>query len=90
MAEFRRLASSYEIDSPIEFGMSGGPIVAAESGRAFALAVSTEATSVPQDHLKALGRPRIAMRSSFGNGTSLASKPIVDAFRKHGITMSDV
>lgn len=86
---FPAVCSSYATDINFDFGISGAPIIATECGKAFAFATETESVSVPQDHLKALGRPRIGIPTRFGTGTSLASHLIVESLEKHGVALSD-
>jgi serine protease Do len=83
-----KLGSCYAIDRTIEFGMSGAPVIATETGNAFAVACHVESTSVPQLHLSNLGRPKIVVPSQFGSASSMASEPIVEVLRQHGIAMS--
>jgi serine protease Do len=84
---FRNDPHLYAIDKPLNFGNSGGPIVAVESGKAFAICSAFQAMGMPQDHLGISPSPVVAVPSLYGYVTSLANPGIVAILTRNGIPL---
>ena len=78
----------YVIDKALNYGNSGGPIVAAETGKVFALCSEFKPVIIPQMHLGPNPIP-IVIPSLYGVVASLSHQPVVDKLKSHGIPISE-
>jgi serine protease Do len=79
----------YVIDKPLNFGNSGGPIVASETGKVFALCSAAQMMAVPQPQLVPKGQPPplVMVPSLYGIVSSLSADTVVTELRKRGIAV---
>ncbi len=77
----------YVLDRALNYGNSGGPIVAVETGNVHAFCSRFQEMYVPQPHLKdSSGQPlEIFMPSLYGIVSSMANAPIVAKLREVGV-----
>jgi hypothetical protein len=77
----------YVLDKALNYGNSGGPIVATESGHVHALCSRFQPVAIPQNHLKdAAGNAMpILIPSLYGVVTSLASARIIQILSKENV-----
>jgi S1-C subfamily serine protease len=77
----------YVLDKALNYGNSGGPIVAEETGRVHALCSRFQPVFVPQHHLQSPNGavPAIMIPSLYGVVTRLDNPQVINAFEKHGI-----
>ncbi len=73
----------YVIDKALNYGNSGGPIVATETGKVFALCSRFQPTFIVQPLLP--GNTSIMVPSLYGIVASFSNRPIVEKFRDLGI-----
>jgi serine protease Do len=78
----------YVIDKALNFGNSGGPIIATESGKVFAVCSGFRDMYMPQRHLGD-DAPPVAVPPLYGYVESLSNQPILDVLRKYGIPICD-
>ena len=83
--DVRKSGASYAIDRPVDFGMSGAPVVAARTGKVLGIASQCDGTNFEQRHLPSKLKIRIPCQST--NVPSLGAEPIVAVLRKHGISL---
>ena len=78
----------YVIDKALNHGNSGGPIIATETGKVFALCSAFQTMNFPQTDL---GPTRVPIRipSLYGIVSSLSAPRIVEALRQRGIPISE-
>jgi len=80
----------YVLDKALNYGNSGGPIVATSTGRVHAFCSRFQPLVVPQPHIMIEGKPiQILMPSLYGIVVSLANPDILQAFDKLGIKYAD-
>jgi serine protease Do len=77
----------YVIDKALNYGNSGGPVIAAETGKVFAVCNSYQPVLIPQDHLKPTPPP-VKIPSLYGVVSSLSNTPIQEILRRHGVAIS--
>jgi S1-C subfamily serine protease len=80
--------AAYAIDKALNFGNSGGPIVATETGKVLALATAFQGVLVPQTHLGTNPFP-IRIPSLYSIVSSLSMEAVVDVLRQKGVPISD-
>jgi len=76
------------IDKPLNPGNSGGPIIATESGKVFAICTGFQLMPVIQKHWWPAPVP-IAVPSLYGIVFSLSNPAVIDVLRQHGIPISE-
>ncbi len=81
----------YVLDKPLNFGNSGGPIVATETGHVHALCSGFQLMPLRQDNLRdANGNPLIVrVPSLYGIVSSLGNPSIVAALQGRGVPLVD-
>lgn len=81
----------YVLDKALNYGNSGGPILAVETGKVYALCSRFQPVGIPQHHLPGpQGRPIVvSIPSLYGVVSSLANPSILQALRDRGIPLSD-
>ena len=77
----------YFIDKALNYGNSGGPIIEIETGKAFAVCIEFQPTSVDQPHLP--GEPHILMPSLYTEASSLSNMPLIATLRKYITSITD-
>ncbi len=82
---------NYVLDRALNYGNSGGPILAQSTGRAHALCSSFQPVFIPQLHMKdAQGNyPSIVIPSLYGFVTNLSHPSVRSALAQHGLTYAD-
>jgi serine protease Do len=80
--------TGYVIDKALNYGNSGGPIVATETGKVFALCSAFQGVIIPQKHLGAAVVP-IMIPSLYGIVSSLSVQSVLDVLKKNGVPISD-
>jgi serine protease Do len=76
----------YVIDKALNFGNSGGPIIASETGNVCALCSAYQPVRVPQHHLQTGYGPLIILVPSlYGVVSNLSDPRIIDALGQRGI-----
>ncbi len=81
----------YVLDKALNFGNSGGPIVAAETGNAHAVCSGFQPVRMPQPHLVPPlppDRPFVVVPSLYGVVTGLANPEVVKALEDRGIPIA--
>jgi serine protease Do len=78
----------YVLDKAMNYGNSGGPVVATATGNVHAFCSRFQPVVVAQPHL-GVG-VRVLIPSLYGVATSLAAAPIVRLLRARGVSLSDV
>jgi len=76
----------YVLDKALNYGNSGGPIVAAETGKAHAFCSRFQPVSIRQPHL---GIIWVDIPSLYGIVSSLNNARIIETLRSRGISISD-
>jgi serine protease Do len=76
----------YVLDKPLNYGNSGGPIIATESGRVHAFCSRFQPVHIRQNHLR--GTPLITIPSLYGVVSSLGNRQILDELRRRGVSFS--
>jgi hypothetical protein len=81
----------YVLDKALNYGNSGGPIVATDSGHVHALCSRFQPVGVPQPHLKGPDgkTPYVVVPSLYGIVSRLDNGPLIKLFEELGITVSD-
>lgn len=81
----------YVLDKALNYGNSGGPIVATETGNVHALCSKFQPVFVPQEHLKDTNGkiPYIMMPSLYSIVSSLNNKPIIKLINDLGLPISN-
>ena len=85
----------YVIDKALNYGNSGGPIVATESGKVFALCSEFQPVAIPQPQLPLIITPLglkpayIGIPSLYARVERLANRPLVDTLRANGIAIRE-
>lgn len=81
----------YILDKALNYGNSGGPIIAVETGYVHALCSRFQPVFVPQIHLaNAEGKyPAVLIPSLYGVASSLKNQEILELFNKLGIPISE-
>jgi hypothetical protein len=82
-----RPPENYVLDRALNYGNSGGPIVAAETGRVHAVCSRFQPVRIPQPHLK--GEPLIMVPSLYGMVSSLGRQLVLEALKKRGISLDE-
>jgi len=82
---------AYVLDKALNYGNSGGPVVATETGRVHAICSRFQSMLVPQEHLTdQQGRKLlISIPSLYGVVTSLANPSIIEKLREVDVRLSD-
>jgi S1-C subfamily serine protease len=78
----------YVLDKAMNYGNSGGPVVATATGKVHAFCSRFQPVAVAQPHLGA--SVNVFIPSLYGVATSLAAAPIVSLLRAHGVSPSHV
>jgi hypothetical protein len=76
----------YVLDKSLNYGNSGGPIVAAETGKVHAFCSRFQPLVVKQKHLP--GEPEVVMPSLYSVVTRLSNPGILKLLQQHGIPIS--
>jgi serine protease Do len=81
----------YVLDKALNYGNSGGPIIAVETGAVHAVCTRFQPVYVPQPHIRgADGRPiMIQVPSLYGIVSSLSDRRIAEVFQERGIPVTD-
>jgi hypothetical protein len=81
----------YVLDKALNYGNSGGPIIAADTGNVHALCSRFQPVVISQPHAKtADGKPlQIAIPSLYGVVSSLHNDEILSCLRGRGVALSD-
>jgi serine protease Do len=81
----------YVLDKALNYGNSGGPIVATETGKACAFCSRFQPVYIPQEHLKdRQGNPLTIMTPSlYGVVSSLANPTVLQKLNECGVPISD-
>jgi hypothetical protein len=81
----------YVLDKALNYGNSGGPIVAVETGHVHAICSRFLPTQIPQPHLEdANGQTlHVAIPSLYGIVSSLGNAPVIDALLSRGVRLTD-
>lgn len=81
----------YVLDKALNYGNSGGPIVATDTGRVHALCSRFQPLFVPQNHIKdANGKPiNVMMPSLYGVVSSMENPEVMALLQKLGIPIYD-
>ena len=83
----------YVVDKALNYGNSGGPVIAAETGNVHALCTRFQPVFIPQQHLASSEDPDeqvfVAIPSLYGVVLSLANPMILDLLGSHGINHVD-
>jgi S1-C subfamily serine protease len=79
----------YAIDRALNFGNSGGPIVAVSNGKAFGVCSAFQQMGVQQPHIYPAHPPVIVMPSLYGIVTSLANPAINLIFKQNSIQIAN-
>jgi serine protease Do len=82
----------YVLDKALNFGNSGGPIIATETGHVHAVCSGFRTMAMEQQHLTdpAAGNPIwVAVPSLYGHVASLANPTMLQALDQRGITIAD-
>jgi S1-C subfamily serine protease len=81
----------YVLDKALNYGNSGGPIVASDTGKVHAICSRFQPVRIPQNHLKdQQGNPLwITIPSLYGVVSSLGNQGILEQLRSRGVTISD-
>jgi serine protease Do len=77
----------YVLDKALNYGNSGGPIVAAETGHVHALCSRFQPVFVPQHHLRdeAGNVPAVMVPSLYGVVARLDNPQVLSVFDRHGV-----
>ena len=82
-------AKVYVLDKALNYGNSGGPIVATDTGKVHALCSRFQALQVPQYHIQYGGRPLvITIPSLYGVVSSLGNSEIVKQLQLRKVPIS--
>jgi serine protease Do len=81
----------YVLDKALNYGNSGGPIVAAESGQVHAFCSRFQPVMVPQPQIRDKENNQLAVMipSLYGIVSSLSNPSILEQLRKRGIPVAD-
>ncbi len=81
----------YVLDKALNYGNSGGPIIAVETGYVHALCSRFQPVFVPQMHMaNAKGEcPVVMIPSLYGIVSSLRNQEVLDLFNKLGVPIND-
>ena len=84
----------YVLDKALNYGNSGGPIVATETGNIHAVCIGFQPVYIPQSHLSSGEHPEedvaVVIPSLYGVVLSLANPSILEALRSRGVvTLSE-
>lgn len=81
----------YVLDKALNYGNSGGPVVAVETGRVHALCSRFQPVAIPQGHLKmANGKAlTIVIPSLYGIVLSLSEPRVLEELEKRGVPVAD-
>lgn len=91
VAEEGAVPEDYVLDKALNYGNSGGPIVAAETGRVHAVCTRFQPNFVPQEHLAQHGQdpPMIMVPSLYGVVSSLGRGDVMAALQERNIPLSE-
>jgi hypothetical protein len=78
-------ARVYVLDKALNYGNSGGPIVAVDSGRVHAVCSRFQPLTVPQAHLNVY----IRVPSLYGIVSSLENLPVLQLLDSLGVSIDD-
>lgn len=81
----------YVLDKALNYGNSGGPVIAAESGHVHAVCTRFQPVSVPQPHIAAVSGEPLTIRipSLYGVVSSLSHPRVLAAFDERKIPVVD-
>lgn len=81
----------YVLDKALNYGNSGGPIVASETGNVHALCSRFQPVFIPQHHMKEPGGqvPHVMMPSLYGVVSSLNNEPLIKLLSDLGVPLTD-
>ncbi len=82
----------YVLDKALNYGNSGGPVIATDTGKVHALCSRFQPVSIPQPQLRNEKDETlwISIPSLYGIVTSLGNQRILEQLRSRGISISDV
>lgn len=82
-------ARMYVLDKALNYGNSGGPIIATETGNVHAICARFQPLPVRQQHLEEAGGPQVwvVMPSLYGVTSSLANPSILAALSARGVSV---
>ncbi len=80
----------YVLDKALNYGNSGGPIMATETGKVHALCSRFQPVPVQQKHIMKDGKPLVIfIPSLYGVGSSLGTPTILKALKEYGVSISN-
>jgi S1-C subfamily serine protease len=82
-----RPPENYVLDRALNYGNSGGPIVAAETGYVHAVCSRFQPVRIPQPHLE--GEPLVLVPSLYGMASNLGQRLVLEALEKRGISLDE-
>lgn len=84
-------AKVYVLDKALNYGNSGGPIVATETGHAHAVCSRFQSLPIPQKHLRDANKNPLTIHvpSLYGVVSSLANPPVLDLLDSIGASVKD-
>lgn len=79
----------YVLDKALNYGNSGGPIVATETGHVHALCSRFQPVGVPQPHLRGPDGsiPQVVIPSLYGVVSRLDNRPLIQLFNELGVAV---
>lgn len=86
MVSWEEFPAVYVLDKALNYGNSGGPILATETGKAHAFCSRFQPVGIPQTHLQ--GQPLILVPSLYGVVSSLSNRKIIEALKTRGVFVS--
>ena len=82
-----RPPKNYVLDRALNYGNSGGPIVAVETGRVHAVCSRFQPVTIPQSHLE--GEPLIFVPSLYGMASNLGQQFVIESLESREISLDE-